>query len=324
MGPRIGRAIGQGFLVANRSWAGIGFVAGCWLVVFLLVIAGLALTNPPRELVQVPAGIQGIATPEPGAGTAPPTTPAAAPQDQTAQAQTNREEAATRERLVGEWIARAWPILLVCFLLFLAASLWITGGQIAYLARRVTTQHASLAEFWTAGTQAFGALLGSTLLSLLAGAVLLLIGVLLRWLFSTLSGTPAWLRGGFGWGLGLGGLAALIWLGVRLAFWFIAIVVERIGPIAGLKASFRSTRGRWWRAGGLVAGLSLIFYAVALAFGLVEALGNAAGGAAAVVIGILSNILGTVANLYVGFAMLAAYLRFYEDTKAPAGSAPVA
>ena len=361
MGPRIKRSIVEGFRAANRSWLGIGFFAAGLLAITVAAIGLVMVTNPPPELFEERPGIgarleetlafaQEGETPEaaaPAADTATDTeaeeptlfdqleTPEAA---EPAPASTGEgaadlldelEEAVApaaapdgeaRARVIGQWFGRAWPALLIALLLAFAGNAWLNGGQIGYLAKQVTAQHAAVSEFWVAGSRAFLPLIGAWALSLLgmagAIAVLALVG-------TGLAALPEAARAVLGALIGFGFLAGFIWLIVRLAFWFIAIVVERIGPIAALKASFRVSRGRWWRLVGLGLLMALVSYAAWVPFGLLEWVGTLIGGGAAVALSLVGNVGGIVASLYVGFVALAAYLRFYEDAKsAPAGAGP--
>ena len=352
MGPGIGRSIKEGFAAASRSWAGIGVFAGGWVVTIVVAIIVVALTKPPAALFQQerPMAEEAVVpAPASSAATPPATSPASsqadlfkqlskseeaspAPQPEVAaQPQTTtkpqvpdpaaarRREIAERDRLAGEWFGKSWPILLLCLLVVMAANLWLNGGQIGYLAKQVTTRHATLAEFWGAGTKAFGAMVGGMLLSFAGLAGVMLVGVLLATILAAVGrATPGWvgtLIAVVGVVLALCGAAALMWLLVRLSFWFIAIVAERLGPIAALKRSVRVTKGHWWQIAGLGLLMALISYGVWLPFGLLEWLGKQMGGAAASTLGILGNLFGFVASLFVGFAMLAAYIRFYEDAK---------
>ena len=343
MKPEIGRSIKQGFVAANRSWAAIGLFIGSWVLVIIVALVGVALTKPPAALFQEPATTSKAeapavrpASPQPAStpatqktdlfnqlATTDAATPSApnAPSPAPDAAAVRREEIAQRDRLAGEWFGRAWPVLFLVFLVVMAANLWLTGGQIGYLAKRVTAGQAKLSEFWASGTRAFGALVGGSLLSMAGLAGLALVGVLITVAFSVLANiAPNWgkivLRL-VGLILGLAILVGLIWLLVRLSFWFIAIVADRLGPIAGLRRSFRATRGQWWKIAGLGLLMSLISYGVWLPFGLLDWVSRQIGGAGEVGIGILSNLLGVIASLYVGFAMLAAYIRFYEDANTP-------
>ena len=346
MGPRIGHSISQGFRAANRSWAGIGFFAGVWILIGLFAALAVAPTRVPEALFLPKEQAPQATTPAPGA-TNPATpapnaqapnlftqlstteAPAAPEQDAAAQAAPTPapppadNSTAEQDRLISEWFGRAWPVLLLCVLAVMAANLWLFGGQVGYLAKRVTTQQARIAEFWITGTRSFGSLLLGSLVSLLVLGGMLLVSVLIAMAFSALSKTlPAGVLVVLGLILGFAILGGLIWLFVRLSFWFIAIVVDRLGAVAGFKASLRATRGRWWQVAGLGLLVVLISWGAWLPFGLLEWLGHVIGGAASIIFGILGNVLGVAASLYAGFVALASFIRFYEDTKTAQASSP--
>ncbi len=260
----------------------------------------------------------------PNMNQAPEPTPAAASATPatTQTIQAVREAREREARMVQEWIARSWPVLLISILCLITANLWLTGGQVGYLAEQVARQSATLSTFWIAGTQAFRALLLASLVWLLSMSGLLLVAVLIALLFSVLGGKlPVWVLIVPGLLLIIGVVAGLVWAGVRLSLWFIAIVADRLGPIAGLKVSFHATRGRWWKTAGLGLLVALISYAVWLVVVLLEWIGNTIGGPMALIMGILGNVGGLVASLYIGFAGLAAFIQFYADTKSGAASA---
>jgi len=330
MAPGIGRVIGQGFRTAGRSWAGIGVFAAGWLLLWVVVTVLISLTGVPQELIVPPAPVSEapaplveggdtakdpfgqMATP-PGAQQPPPAEPAVMPPQS--------QETAAREQAVAEWFGRAWPVLGLCVLVYAALSLWLTGGQIGYLAQRVTARQARISAYWTAGARAFGSLLGASLLVLLALAALVLLLSLLGAVFSPLSRTaPEGLRVALGLIVGVAVLVGLLWVAVRLSFWFITIVVDRLGPLAGLKASFRATRGRWWRVCGLGASLWLISLVAYGGFMLLNALAGFMGGVGEIVIILLAVLLYLVAYVYLEFTRTAAYLHFYEAARAPSSS----
>lgn len=340
MTPGIGRSVKEGFRAANRSWVGMGVVAGLSvgiaLIVLVVALVSFFVTVSPAELARettAPAPETEQVAPE---ATAPETD--AAPVDVFNELNTADDvappvqdattgQAEDTDRLVREWFQRAWPVLLLVALLAVAAFLWLYGGQIGYLAQRVTTQQASLSTFWASGGRAFGPLVGASLLSLLIFGGALLVVVLLTGIVASFAGpTPHWALVTVAVLFYLTLFIGWVWLSIRLAFWFISIVVDRLGPLAGLRTSFRATRGRWWKVFWLSGLLGLIGIGVWLPFGLLEAVGNMVGGRAGPLISIISSLLNGVANLYVGFAYTAALIRFYEDTKAaqpsasPAGS----
>lgn len=378
MEPGIGRSIREGFRVANRSWAGIGFFLGCWFLVTMIAVVLLSLTRPPQELFQQrtesPAGERTLtppilpatsqptrktdvfkqlaateATPAPSGDTAtatatvtaattpssdvtkaaPPTAAAPPmPASEAAKVTTpagspetlKRQRAAEQDRIVADWFKRAWPALLFCVAMFIVANVWLSGGQIGYLAKLVTNQPAKLSDFISSGTASFGTLLGASLVLLLAlGGLSLLVALVVVLLSAVSRVTPGWFVGILGLLLGPGAIIGLVWVFVRAAFWFIAIVVEHQGIVNGVKASFRASRGRLWPVAGLGVVMVAIGYGVWVPFGILEWVGNLIGGGTAVGLGLISNVLGLIASLYVGFTTLAAYLCFYTDTKtAPA------
>ncbi len=364
MQPGIGRSIAQGFSAANRSWPAIGLFAAGFLGVGFLAILGIAMTQPPEEVLLPLAPEQQAA---PGPKTAPAVTASTATQhapatsggaagdaaspdtgksdlfsqlstaenkDLTGNAAVNgeapaatgaeglRREMERRMNLVRDWVGRAWPVLTLCLLLFLAANIWLIGGQIGYLAKRVAGSPAKLSDFWRSGARAFLPMAGGWLLAILALGALALAVVLIGLVFSALpSAVPDWLVAVFTFLLMVGIVAGVVWLVVRAAFWFIAIVVDGTGPMPSFKASFRASQGRWWLVAGLGVLLMAISFGISLPFAGLERIGNAVGSGAGQAVQTISNLLGFVASLFIGFAALAAYIRFYEDTKAaPAGS----
>jgi len=222
-------------------------------------------------------------------------------------------EKALEERLnlAGEWLARAWPVVLLCLLIALTTGLWLQGGRIGYLATVVGSGRASVSAFWTTGLRSFGALLGGWFLSITAFAGIVTALALPAAVFSALfSAAPAGVRALVGLVVSAGFLIGLAWLAVRLVFWFIAIVVDRVGPVAGLTASLRATRGRW----GMVFGLGALLGLIALGVEIVLR-GLALLGGPTLVTVILVGVPGAIARLYVGFAAQAAFIHYYAETK---------
>lgn len=341
MGPGIGRSIGAGLRAAVRSWPAIGLLIGGWIAVFLIAVLCLGVTNPPPELFEeAPAADLGVA---PVPAPAPTDPPAAAPDagstetpdslfdemqapaaelPAAASAETSApdDEEAQRNRIIGQWLGRAWPMVLLCALVILAANLWLSGGQIGYLVKQLQDGKAPLAEFWQTANRAFVPLLGAT--GLLAAAVgVLAIGIALLATALTLLGgvLPETVMNLLGLILGAALLAALIWILIRAAaFWFIAVVADRLGPLAGLKAGFRTTRKRFWPilALGLLA--LLISWGAWLPFMALDWVGMTFGGGLGGVLRLLGNVLGGLVSAFMGFAVSAAFIRFYLDVRAEA------
>ncbi len=356
MKPGIGRSIGAGFRAANRSWPGMGLIAGISIGLFLIALVifggGIALTHMPEQLVRqlltqgpvVPA-IRAAAPQQaapsavaPRSTTAAQTeTPSASTTSATAQPAAATTSAATSQpatdkqtelvQLWDEWFGRAWPVLLMCLLIglpiLIGVNVWLQGGQIGYVGRLVTNQQAALSEFWSAGTKAFGAMFGAWLISLGVTIALTLGVVLVAMLFGAVpNAVPSAVLGVLGFILAVAAVVALVWLAVRLSFWFIAIVMDHAGPMSGLKVSFQVTRGRWWKTFGLMLVLVLIAIGIGLVFRLFERAGNAAGGFGGGVLAFVVGVVQLIVNLYLGFVTTAAFIQFYQDTKAaPSGPA---
>ena len=342
MEPRVRRSIQQGLRAANQSIPGMAVLAAWWLLAWLLMGLVAMGTNVPPALWQEPDLTQQSAqapTPAPQAAAQPnaaPTSaaqtdststqaaaPAAAPEADRAEASQTTTEA--RERLALEWLSRAWPSLLAAFLALMAMNLWLQGGQIGYVAGIVQGHPTGVSQFWVSGGRAFAALAGATLLAMAASGLLALALFLLGGVLSALSAiVPGWLTGLFGLLAMVGTLTGLVWLGVRVTFWFVGIVLDRLGPLAALNASFHATRGRWWNVfqlgaalGGLAVGVLGVIRLVAWAAGLL-------GGPVGLLAVVLAMILNVLANLYLSFLIVASLIRFYLDMKsAPAPAAGI-
>lgn len=346
MEPGIGRSIVEGFRAANRSWAAIGFFASVLGAITLFLIVGIALSLPSdlldeagRERGAIPLATVNSAerasedkpstlfqelevAKEPQLSLEPPASAGASAED---DRQAQRRMIEERRQHLRAWLLKTWPLLSVCALLFLAANVWLVGGQISYVALHVMGGMPSLSDFLQGGLRAFGSLCGAM------GLVLLLIGATVGVIMAVviegprlLQTVPAEARRLLAV-LIIGTCAAgLFWYAIRLSFWGIAIVRDHLGPIAGLKASFAATRGRWWATLGLGLLAGCIFYGVRLPFGVIKVFGTLIGGVAALAIWALCTLLSFVVNLYVSFAVTGAYVRFSEDTKPVIAHVPVA
>src|SRR3989338_7950335 len=312
MEPAIGRSVREGFRAVNQGWAGIGVYAGCWVLGIAFTAAPVVFTNFPTEILQEPA----VAQPQPAIPQEAPAEAPAAVDPLDAQ----RQQDAQRDRAFSEWLGRAWPVLLLSFAFWLVVTVWLNGGQIGYLATLVREQQSRVSEFWTTGKRALGPLLGVFGLSFLGiGGVALLFGVAVPAAAGASSG-PFMAVVLFVAVIAF--LVGMVWLGVRLAFWPLAVVIDRRGPIAGLAAAFRATRGRWMPLFVLMVLFGLMGFGLWLAGALLEVAGRAVGGPGEGGIAIVSALALLTANLYLGFATLAALIRFYEDAKSvvPSGT----
>lgn len=219
------------------------------------------------------------------------------------------------DRLMEEWVSKAWPALLLISVITLLVMAWLIAGQIGFLSAAVMQGHASLSDYWKSASQGFLRLLGSLLLSTLLWIGVVLSGVLLLIGLSVLAAViPKALMGLVGLFFALVLFVGLVWIGVRFSFWFIAVVMDRVGPVAGLKASYRATRGRWWKTLGLQAILGLILLGVVVLMRVLELL-VISGGMGVLAVLIFSSALLMVVLLLTTFVSVAATIRFYADAK---------
>ena len=211
------------------------------------------------------------------------------------------------EEAAFAWLARAWPVMLFSFLFAMLAGLFLNGGQIGYVGQLEATEQSSLPAFLASAKRSFVPLLGAWAIS--TGAVIaaaLVIG-LIAFILGLLTFLPGALLAILGVVLGIAATVGLIWLAVRLVFWFPAIVLDGLGPIEGLRASFAVTKGRWLK----VFLLGVVVALVSMGVGLVFQVLGAAGG----IVNVLVTIISMVVNLYMGFALLAVYISFYRGLK---------
>lgn len=338
MAAAIGRSIKAGFAVGNKSWAGMAAYAGGWVIVGLFAAGLFFLTGSvapvPQELIEAfhpPAEQSAPLAQEPlsppvdeESAVETPTTDTALPvssvEEQLQIPPSNEPEPRLDlddERimqLAGEWLGRAWPFVALLVVGLMVAASWLYAGQLGYMTKQVCEGSAPIAELWHAANRAVGPLLAGSLLSLLATVVGALIIGAIAWLLSLLPEVAGMVLGAV---LFVAVGVAVVWLLVSVTFWFIAIVADRLGPIAGLKASFRTVRSQWWKTLGLLACLMLIALALALPLGIVEGIGNTVGGVGGSILVAVSNLLQlVVVNVYFGFVFSAASIRYYEDAKA--------
>lgn len=276
MEPAIGRSLGQGFRVANRSWAAVGFVAGCGLVVGLLVSQS-GSSKALATTVQREIGNRQT-----------PTTPLS--------------------QQLTESIKTFWPGLLGVALLTALVNVWLVGGQLGYVAKHIRRSPVRVAEVWQNGTRVFLKLVGAVCLGsfvIFASAIMFALLVILVRVLPFIGELLAPL-------VVLAGLLGLIWIVVRCGFWHVAIAVDRLGPIAGVGASFRATGGRWWPVCGLALLAGLITLTVALPMAILQGITRAVGGEVG---GFVMTLVSAAATTYIGFAVAAAFIQFYEDVK---------
>ena len=338
MQPNVMEAIRDGFKAANKSWAGIGVYAGMWAALIAVTAGCLLLTNPPPELFEaqgqaeqmnLPA-VEETASAESELAAAP-AEDVTAPEDETsvfdrldtadalpadapdAFAATSDDEESAQVAL--DWLARAWPAALFCALLLLAGSAWAQAGQLGYVAKALSGQ-VRVADFWQTGAKAFRSVLAAMALMLAADALGRLLNAVLDAFFLVLSGAlPRALMAVLALLVVVATLVPLIWIAMRLSFWFPAIVVSGLGPIAALRDSFRVTRSRWWRVTALRGAMLGIALGAVLIYTALVALGSLLGQMIGTVV-LLIGTLGLLAGLLYGsFAFAGADVRFYQQAR---------
>ena len=117
----------------------------------------------------------------------------------------------------------------------------------------------------------------------------------------------------------VGGIVAmvlLIWLVIRFQVQGPVIVLERYGPIKGLRRSFALVKGRWWAMLGLLIVSSIISgIASAVVSGIVSAILNAAGGDNNAFRFLWSAIGGTLAQALIAPFTAAVLVLAYIDLR---------
>jgi len=247
----------------------------------------------------------------------PPPAPEAPSEAASAVEQQQVAQLEERERIAQEWFGQAWPLLLLALLIVMAGNVWLSGGQIGYVVSQVTAQRKAMSEFWASARRSFLPLLGAATIILAALGALAVVLALLSILLDAMPDGPRTVLGIL---LAFALTAGMLWLVIRISFWFIAIVADQKELVAGLRTSLRLTRGRWLRVAGLAGLLALISYGAGLPGDVLVWLGGAIGGGIEPWLGALGGVLKAVVGLYVGFAALGAYVRFYEDAKAATAS----
>jgi hypothetical protein len=101
----------------------------------------------------------------------------------------------------------------------------------------------------------------------------------------------------------------------KLQLWLVAMFMEDTGALGSLKASWRLTEKRWWRASTIIAVAFVLVYVVALAVGL---LANVVEGIAHVSLGnrvIVNQIFSAASNILVLPLVVAIGVVMYHDFK---------
>jgi hypothetical protein len=178
----------------------------------------------------------------------------------------------------------------------------LTGLLTVVIGRGVLGQKVTMGEAWRLALPRLGAILGATVLSTLILLAPWVVITALVVLFVVVHVTAAAIAVGI-----LGGIASFcldIWFLIMFAMFVPAVVLERQGPVGGLRRSWRLVRRSFWRVFGILL-LAGIIVAVAggvlsLPFSIVGALvgGGSAGGS--------GGVLGAIAARSVAATIISA------------------
>ncbi len=173
------------------------------------------------------------------------------------------------------------------------ASLFVTPMTFG-LATRVAAEAIegaapTVGAVWRSTLAKFWALLGVVFLGLLAVIAAMIVPAILIGVAAAMD-SPA-----LAVVMGLVTFGAVVWVYTRLSLSFAVVIVERTGPVAGLRRSWQLTRGRFWRVFGT---LLLTYFIVFIVLGLLVAasalIGAAFGATGAVILGAIAYLIGGI------------------------------
>lgn len=304
MNPSISDSVKSGVNAANKGLQGIGLYAAGWTLAAVFSVGAIMFTFPPVKAIG-----QVVKNRPPAA--APATTQPVPSADEAAKAQGT--ESTPEEKEVKAWALRALPVMILAGLFLMVAGIFLFGGQVGYLAKLVRGEAAKAADFLEAAKKSFKALFAAAMLSIGLGAsIILVIGGLIALTQAVL---PKLLAVVVTVLLALGLIAVIVWLGIRLFFWQLAVPADRLGPIEAWKASFRATKGRWGQVFLFSIVLWLISLAVNLVFRLLGSMGALFGAGVGGFVAMIVGLLSIAGGLYVSFLTTAAIIRYFDETK---------
>ena len=163
----------------------------------------------------------------------------------------------------------------VLMLLSVLISVIVQGAMAVPVARSLLNRRTGFRQMWSLSRSRMGALLGLAGLLILGVAAVVALSVLVTMALVAALGRSAPVALVL---LFFGLVVVLVWLAVRFLVAPAAIVVEELGPFAGLRRSWQLTGGNWWRLLGisLVVGL-LVGVLSQIVLLPVKLLGNALG-----------------------------------------------
>jgi hypothetical protein len=175
------------------------------------------------------------------------------------------------------------------------AGIVLSGMLTVVIGRSIFGSSITIGESWAKIRGRILPLIGLALLEIL-GAVLL-IGFVVLLIVAVVAASNGWAAVIIGLPLGLGALAALIYLGTMLSFAPVAIVLERLPIIPAIRRSFVLVRNDFLRVFGirLLAGVvtSVIAVAVGVPFGIGTVV-MGAGSTSAILIGTVLSAIGGI------------------------------
>lgn len=314
-----------GFRTVNRCWGGVVFYTAWWVGWHALIVAlslSLASIFPGQEGDQGSEKVQvqqNMLQTDSGD-----VTPGGKTSDE--QVAAGEEKTQAQQESIVEWFPVLGPFMFILIILFLVLWTWIYGGLLGYLAQKLRKNQTGMREFLHYGSHAFGRVLSAYILFfcvIFGGGFL---GIFLP--FSTLwDSSAATILGSILKIIAiLAALAVFLFLVcfvLRSPFWFIAVVADGEGPIAGLKKGFSLSRGHLRKLFELALLLFLIQVAIHVVFFIVQAIIGvlssmpwAGFSSIARVLALMVNISGQwVGSVYMTAVSVAAFIHLYDKIR---------
>jgi hypothetical protein len=164
-------------------------------------------------------------------------------------------DAATLESLGGNLVMLSLSLLLTSILAVLIQMV-LQGALVIPVLRAVLNRKTTFGLMWRLAKPRVGSLLLLALLYAAVVSIALVLYILI--VVALLLGMDAFASDGNPLGaIGLAVLislplaAAAVWIGTKVLLAPAAIVVENVGPLAGIKRSWQLTRNNWWRTFGI-------------------------------------------------------------------------
>ncbi len=307
MNPSIGTCVKSGLRTANQSIPAIAISMAAWIVAVALSIVLLFAAAAPfgavKKLAQDRARNQ-----------KPPVTSQLNPPPSVIQPQTTPRPVSPEEKAVRGWIVKPGTIfsLSLIIILWISMVLWLRGGQIGYLSRKIRDNRASAGDFFSWGVKSFIPLLGARIISLAVVLAPILLYTLLAFLASKIF--PKVVAGLF---IFLGFIAlvyAIIWVALKLVFYAISIASDRKGPLQALTFNLALTCGRMLHILCLLLVFSLFHFGLSLGNGFFGFAAKLAGHGAFMV-RIVGFVVSSIAGVYLDYFKTAACITYYDAAK---------